>query len=129
MLFNKFEDKTYSAFSAANDTQVLAIDIKVTSGQTFVLSHFANFVDDAAAWGAILWEIYVDGVPVRDFSAIYDQLGAVNLPRELPFGLITAQRDLKIYITNKTLYTDGVTANGSTFKPGVSIKGAYVTND
>ena len=121
--FEQFEDKTYSAPRVQPNTEAELIRINVPAGQTFVLSHFANYVGDALAWGNVNWTVILDGVPFRGYFKITDQVGAVNLPREIPFGHMVARRDLVIICENAN--TD---ATDSVYAIGASIKGAYIRN-
>jgi len=120
--FQRFEDKTASAYYAPQATTEL-IRVNVPMGETFILSHFANEVNDARAWGGVLWQVYADGVPARNYDSIYDQLGTASQPREIPFGFITASRELLVFVTNTEA------AGGNTYKVLASIKGAFVKND
>jgi hypothetical protein len=123
MEFSQFEDITYSEPQVQPNTEAELIRINVPSGQTFVLSHFANYVGDALAWNNVNWTVIVDGVPFRNFYKFTDQIGAVNLPREIPFGHIIARRDFVVLCENAN--TD---ATGSVYAIGASIKGAYIRN-
>lgn len=124
--FQRFEDQTQSAQYTAN-TETALITIPVPSGETFVLSHFANEINDARGWGTIRWKVMADGVPARNFDNIADQLGVASQPREIPFGFISASRELKVFVQHTGL-NDGV-ADANTYKVLASIKGAFVKND
>lgn len=118
--FQNFEDKTAS-YTHGPGVEREIILINVPMGQTFVLTHFANESNDGRAWGNVRWDIYADGVPVRDYYNVQDQLGLYNQMREIPFGHIVATREIRIIQTNNSA-TD-------TYKLGTSIKGAYLKND
>lgn len=118
--FQNFIDKTASAYQApGNETEIIVVPVPM--GQTFVLTHFANESNDGRAWGNVRWDIYADGVPVRDYYGVLDQLGLYNQMREIPFGHVVATREIRIYQTNND------TTN--TYKLGTSIKGAFLKND
>lgn len=118
--FQNFEDLTAS-FTHGPTVEKEIIVINVPMGQTFVLTHFANEANDGRAWGDARWDVYADGVPVRNYYGIKDQLGLYNQMREIPFGHVVATREIRIYQTNENAT--------NTYKLGTSIKGAYLKND
>ena len=122
-----YEDKTVSTYQAAG-VESEPILIIVPSGQTFTLTDFGNSVNDSAAWGAAEWNIYADGCPVRNFGPIFDQLGTPGQMRKIPPGFITASRDLRITMKNRTTYIADGSANASTFQLQTTIKGEYRSN-
>lgn len=124
--FQRFEDKTASKVFTKN-TEEAILSVIVPTGETFVLSHFANEINDARGWGTIVWKVVADGVPCRSYEAVYDQLGAASQPREIPFGFISASRELKVFVQH-TGANNGV-ADENDYKVLASIKGAFVKND
>lgn len=117
-----YEDKTESQYFAPGAEATL-IHIRVPAGKTFIMTHFANDVDDARAWDATAgarWDVVIDGAPARSYTAIRDQFGTANQMREIPYGFIKASRDLMIIAYNDS--------PANTYRILASLKGVYEDN-
>ena len=47
------------------------------------VTHFSNYLSLVTHWGAVTWSIQRNGVGMRPYNAILDNIGLSSLPREI----------------------------------------------
>ena len=47
------------------------------------VTHFSNYLSLVTHWGAVTWSIQRNGIGIRPYNAILDQIGISSLPREI----------------------------------------------
>jgi hypothetical protein len=109
-------DNTQSLAVPAGTTVTL-ISERITTAELLLLTHFANYVSDIMAWGSIVWNTTINGVPVASLYNVKDQLGDPANPRELGYQPQLRGNDLlEVKVTNNAAVEYSV---------GVSVKGKF----
>ena len=102
-------------------TMVTLLQLIVPGNSSFMVSHFANYVNDIGAWGFIKWSVQVNSVPDETLGNVMDQLGDPSNPRQLGRQIIALPGDVvEVKATNLTDIS-----TGADFVAGVSLKGGY----
>ena len=91
----------YSALILAGTSQDL-FTITVPAKAIFKLLKFGNYTDTPLAWTVINWVIYLDGLALYPFNAIFDQW-AFGTERQLVQGIeVTGGHTLRFQANNPT---------------------------
>jgi len=107
------EERSISRDLAAGTVAIPTVDIffseEIPSRSQFELTHFANFIDVPAAWGAITWSVRVNGMGVAPpFDAIKDQYGLAAEPRPIVPIKARGGDKIEIVISNTFPATVGI---------------------
>jgi hypothetical protein len=108
----RYQETMSSAVSAGST--VTLVSFVVPSGTSLFLEDFANYVDDSLAWGSIVWNLFVNGIPVATYQGIKDQIGNQATPRKVAVDTINGGGVFTVTATNNgsVSYNAGCTWTG-----------------
>lgn len=109
-------DQVHSINILAGTTGTIYEEILPT-GIHLKITHFMNYVGNAAAWGNITWRLLKNGVPVWPLDNILDQMGEIPDPYEISEDVIIEGGNRVSLIA--------VNAAGVAYDVGAGIKGFY----
>jgi hypothetical protein len=124
-LVNNGYDITASASFLTGDTindvttTVISQSVTIQGDQSLLITEFANYLSDIAAYGFFTWNMYIDGVRVGPYYGIQDQLGQPNLMRKVGIDILVN--------SGQTLTVDVVADKSvpAPYKASVSLIGVY----
>ena len=77
---NKY-DEPHSMLCGAGAT-VTIFTIQVPSKSKLTLTDFANYLDLVTHWGHVTWRVLRNGIPVKPYEAVLDNLGLSYQPAQ-----------------------------------------------
>lgn len=120
-VYQGYDVPTSSVTLNPGDSNIILVNTLVPAGgvQVLLLTHFANFVSDIAAWTFVTWNMTVGGRSVPEYSNVTDQIGEVNRLRLVGIDIITRASENLIIKASASALMPGP------FNAGVSLLGVY----
>lgn len=113
---NKF-DENLSMLCGAGATVTL-YTYTVPSKSKLILTHFSNYLNlTLTHWGHVTWSLLRNGIGVRPYNAVLDELGLSSLPRETMKVEFNGGDVLTVIATD-----DNVVAQPPLLRVGIAIK-------
>jgi len=67
----------------AQGTTITLFTYQIPAKMKLKITDFSNYLDLQGHWGHVTWSIRRNGIGVRPYNAILDQLGLSNRPRKI----------------------------------------------